>query len=115
MEAHGVTLWLVNTGWTGGEYGAGQRIKLAHTRAMITAALAGELKDVKMEIEPVFGFSIPLSCNGVSTNILIPQKAWQNEKAFDEKRRFLAQLFIKNFERYVPGVSPEIIGAGPKI
>ena len=115
MEEHGVTLWLVNTGWTGGEYGAGQRIKLSHTRAMITAALAGQLKDISMETEPVFGFSIPLCCPGVPTIILIPQKAWQNESAFDEKRRFLAQLFIKNFERYALGVSPEILDAGPKI
>lgn len=115
MEVHGVTLWLVNTGWTGGEYGTGQRIKLSHTRALIAAALAGELKDVRMEIEPVFGFGIPSDCNAVPKNILIPQKAWQNESAFDEKRRFLAQLFIKNFERYASLVSPEIISAGPKI
>jgi phosphoenolpyruvate carboxykinase (ATP) len=115
MKAHKVNVWLVNTGWTGGAYGVGSRIKLGYTRAMIKAALDGSLASADMKKEPVFGFSIPLECKGVPKNILEPQKAWQNEKAFDEKRRFLAQLFIKNFEHYSAQVSQEIRDASPKI
>jgi phosphoenolpyruvate carboxykinase (ATP) len=115
MKAHKVNVWLVNTGWAGGAYGDGTRIKLGYTRAMIKAALDGKLSDSNMKKELVFGFSIPLECEGVPKNILEPQKAWRNEKAFDEKRTFLAQLFIKNFERYSAEVSQEIRDAGPKI
>lgn len=115
MEDHGVSLWLVNTGWTGGVYRVGERIPLSETRTMISAALAGELNNEIMDREPVFGFSVPTNCNGVPKTIMTPQKAWKNKGAFDEQRRFLAQLFIKNFERYAPGVSPEIIEAGPKL
>ena len=115
MKKHQVSVWLVNTGWTGGEYGAGQRINLADTRALIKAALEGKLDHVKMGKEAVFGVDVPTECPGVETAILNPQKAWQNDKAFDEKRKFLAQLFIKNFERFAGKVPAEIKEAGPKI
>jgi phosphoenolpyruvate carboxykinase (ATP) len=115
MKTHKVNVWLVNTGWTGGTYDDGSRIKLSYTRTMIKAAIEGRLADADMKSEPVFGFNIPLECAGVPKNILEPQKTWQNEKAFDEKRRFLAQLFIKNFEHYWAEVSQEIRDAGPEI
>ena len=118
MKKHKVKVWLINTGWTGGSYGEGgegSRIKLSYTRAMITAALHGELDEVTMEKESVFGFNIPTECPRVPKNILNPQKLWQNKNAFDEKRKFLAQLFNKNFERYAANVSEEIRAAGPKI
>jgi phosphoenolpyruvate carboxykinase (ATP) len=115
IKKHNVPVWLVNTGWTGGEYGNGSRIKLSYTRAMIAAALEGKLTNINMETEPVFGLSIPLECLGVPKNILNPQKVWQSQDAFDEKRKFLAQLFIKNFERYILEVPAEIKKAGPKI
>ena len=108
-------VWLVNTGWTGGEFGVGHRIQLFYTRAIIKAALEGGLDNVTMETEPVFGLNMPTECPGVEKKkILNPQKTWQNTKTFDEKRIFLAQLFIKNFERYAAEVSAEIKEAGPK-
>jgi phosphoenolpyruvate carboxykinase (ATP) len=115
MKNHQVNVWLVNTGWTGGAYGDGTRIKLGYTRAMIKAALDGRLANGEMKKEPVFGFNIPLQFEGVPKNILEPQKAWQSENEFDEKRRFLAQLFIKNFEAYFDQVSQETRAASPKI
>jgi phosphoenolpyruvate carboxykinase (ATP) len=118
MKKHKVKVWLVNTGWVGGSYGEGgegSRIKLSYTRAMITAALHGELDTVPMEKEPVFGLSIPMECPRVPKNILNPQKLWQNKEAFDEKRKFIVQLFNKNFERYANNVTEEIRAAGPKI
>ena len=117
IKKHKVKVWLINTGWSGGSYGEageGSRIKLSYTRAMITAALHGELDSVPMEKEPVFGLSIPRQCPRVPKNILNPQKLWQNKEAFDEKRKFLAQLFNKNFERYAKNVTREIRAAGPK-
>ena len=117
IKKHKVKVWLINTGWSGGSYGEageGSRIKLSYTRAMITAALHGELDSVPMEKEPVFGLSIPRQCPRVPKNILNPQKLWQNKEAFDEKRKFLAQLFNKNFEWYAKNVTREIRAAGPK-
>jgi phosphoenolpyruvate carboxykinase (ATP) len=81
---------------------------------MITAALTGKLDNVIMNREPTFGLSFPTECPGVPKNILDPQKAWQNTEAFDERRKFLAQLFVKNFERYATEVTHEIRAAGPK-
>src|SRR5688500_15081964 len=100
MQTHNVNVWLINTGWTGGEFGTGNRIPLSSTRAIIKATLGGKLDNVPTEKEPVFGLDIPVECPGVEKNILVPQKAWQDSIAFDEKRKFLAQLFIKNFERF---------------
>jgi phosphoenolpyruvate carboxykinase (ATP) len=114
MQKHKVNVWLVNTGWTGGMYREGNRISLSYTRAMITAALTGKLDNVIMNREPTFGLSFPTECPGVPKNILDPQKAWQNTEAFDERRKFLAQLFLKNFERYATEVTHEIRAAGPK-
>lgn len=114
MQKHEVNVWLVNTGWTGGMYGEGHRIKISNTRAMIMAALEGKLDRVIMDCEPVFRLSIPTECPGVEKNILNPQKSWQNKEAFDEKRKFLAQLFISNFERYASDVPVEIREAGPR-
>ena len=115
MKKHNVNVWLINTGWTGGEYGVGKRIPLSYTRAMIKAVLEQKLENATMRREPVFGWDMPVECPGVEKNILNPQKAWQSENAFDEKRKFLAQLFIKNFERYAADVPAEIKDAGPKL
>ena len=82
---------------------------------MIKMALEGRLEQVEMHREPVFGFAIPVECEGIPKEILTPQKTWQTVEAFDEKRIFLAGLFIKNFERYQGEVSEEIREAGPKI
>lgn len=115
MEAGKVNVWLINTGWTGGPYRIGNRIKLSHTRAMITAALNGELDTVETVQDPIFGLAIPTAVPGVPSEILVPKNTWANKKAYDEKAAFLAKLFVENFKAYAAGVSEEVIAAAPKI
>jgi phosphoenolpyruvate carboxykinase (ATP) len=115
MEKHHVNVRLINTGWTGGAYGVGNRMKLSYTRAMISAALNGCLDNVETTIDPVFGFAIPKNVPGVPGEILIPKNTWSDKAAYDGKAKFLACLFVKNFEKYAGGVSKEILGAGPKL
>jgi len=115
MQEHKVNVWLINTGWTGGSYGAGSRMKLKFTRAMITAALEGKLDNVEFEEHPVFGVSIPKTCPEVASEILNPRDTWADKKAYDEKAKYLASLFIRNFEKYAGGVSQEVLNAAPKI
>ena len=113
VEEH-VNVWMINTGWTGGPYGTGHRMKLKYTRAMITAALAGQLDDVALETDPVFGLQIPKECPNVPTEVLNPVNTWEDKAAFAEKAKYLAGLFVKNFEKYASGVSEEILAAAPK-
>ncbi|MCC7402307.1 MAG: phosphoenolpyruvate carboxykinase (ATP) [Chitinophagaceae bacterium] len=108
-----VSVWLVNTGWTGGPYGTGRRIKLNFTRAMIAAALEGKLTNVAFDKHPVFGIAFPKECPGVPAEILNPKNTWADPKAYDEKARYLAGLFVKNFEKYAAGVGKEVLAAGP--
>jgi phosphoenolpyruvate carboxykinase (ATP) len=115
LEKHQVNVWLVNTGWTGGPYGVGHRMKLSYTRAMISAVLDGKLDHVETTFDPVFGFGIPTKVPGVPDEILIPKNTWSDKSAFDTKEKFLACLFVKNFEKYAGGVSKEILEAGPKL
>ena len=114
MEEHNVKVWLINTGWTGGAYGEGNRMKLSFTRAMITAALEGKLDKVDTEIDPIFGVAVPKEVPGVPSEILTPKNTWADKNAYDEKAKFLAGLFVKNFEKYASGVSEEIRNAAPK-
>lgn len=114
MQEHKVNVWMINTGWTGGAYGVGQRMKLSYTRAMITAALEGKLNDVEFRPHPVFGVAIPAECPGVPAAILDPRSTWDDKTAYDQKAQFLANLFIKNFEKYKDGVSAEVLAAAPK-
>ena len=115
MQENKVHVWLVNTGWTGGPYGIGHRMSLKYTRAMITAALEGNLDNVEYETHPVFGVAMPASCPGVPSDVLNPGNTWTNKAAYDEKARYLAGLFVKNFEKYADGVSAEILAAAPKV
>jgi phosphoenolpyruvate carboxykinase (ATP) len=110
-----VKVWLVNTGWTGGPYGVGSRMKLAYTRAMITAAINGELDNVKYETLPVFGLKYPVSCPQVPAEILNPRNTWKDKSSYDRKAIELAAQFVRNFEQYVSGVSEEILSAAPSI
>ena len=114
MEQHKVNVWLINTGWTGGPYGVGHRMKLSYTRAMISAALEGALNGVETEVDPVFGVAIPKAVPGVPTDVLNPRNTWADKEAYDEKAAYLAGLFVKNFEKYAGGVANEIKAAGPK-
>jgi len=113
MKENQVNVWLVNTGWTGGAYGTGSRMKLSYTRAMITAALNGELAGVGFEQHPVFGLQMPTTCPNVPSEILNPRNTWNSAADYDKKANELAQKFIKNFEQYAEGVSPEILAAAP--
>ncbi|MCO6494574.1 MAG: phosphoenolpyruvate carboxykinase (ATP) [Bacteroidetes bacterium] len=115
LKAHPeINVWLVNTGWSGGAYGTGQRMKLSYTRAMLTAALNGELNNIQYELHPIFGVQMPTSCPNVPSEILNPRNTWADKAAYDSKANHLAQLFVKNFEQYASGVSAEILSAAPK-
>lgn len=114
LKAHPVNVWMINTGWSGGPYGVGHRMKLSYTRAMITAALNGDLDNVSFEKHPVFGMEMPTSCTGVPSEILNPRNTWDDKADYDEKALHLAQEFRKNFEKYRSGVSDEILAAAPK-
>jgi len=115
MQENKVNVWMVNTGWTGGPYGVGQRIKLNYTRAMISAVLEGKLQDMRFENHEMFDMAIPVECPGVPSEVLNPKNTWADKNAYDEKARILAGLFRKNFEKYKDGVSAEILAAGPKL
>jgi phosphoenolpyruvate carboxykinase (ATP) len=115
MQEHKVNVWMINTGWTGGPHGIGNRIKLKYTRAMITAALEGKLDNADFITHSVFGMAMPKECPGVPADLLNPVNTWADKKAYDEKTKYLAGLFIKNFEKYAGGVSSEILAATPKI
>jgi len=114
MEENKVNVWLINTGWTGGPYGVGNRMKLGYTRAMITAALEGKLDNVETVNDPIFGVAVPKEVPGVPAELLTPRNTWTDQAAYDEKALYLAGLFVKNFEKYASGVSEEIRNAAPK-
>jgi phosphoenolpyruvate carboxykinase (ATP) len=108
IAKHEVQCWLVNTGWTGGPYGVGKRMAIKYTRAMIDAALAGELRDVEYETEPFFGLSIPKSVPGVPAEVLNPRNAWSDKAAYDAQAKRLTGLFSENFKRFEAHVSEAV-------
>ena len=110
-----IKVWLLNTGYTGGVYGVGKRMSLPHTRALITAALSGELNNVAYENHPVFGVVMPTSCPNVPDDILNPRNVWSDKNAYDQKANELAAAFTKNFEKYASKAEPEILNAAPKV
>lgn len=114
IRHHNAGVWLVNTGWTGGPYGVGSRMKLAYTRRMINAALNGELDDVEFEEEPYFGLMIPTTVPDVPAEILNPRTTWADPEAYDAKARQLAAMFKTNFEQFKAGATEEILAGGPK-
>ncbi len=115
MTEANVNVFMINTGWSGGPYGVGSRMKLAYTRAMITAALEGKLDNVTYEAHPVFGMLMPTECPNVPREILNPRNTWADKNDYDAKAKNLAAQFVKNFEKYASGVSDEIIAAAPKV
>jgi phosphoenolpyruvate carboxykinase (ATP) len=112
MHKHGARCWLVNTGWSGGGYGEGARIKIAYSRAMVNAALEGKLDNVKFEKDPVFGLDVPAECPGVPAEILNPRNTWADKNAYDRKAAELVALFEKNFEQFSQAVSEQVRAAG---
>lgn len=113
IEEHGTRVFLVNTGWTGGPYGSGHRMALKYTRAMVNAALRGDLDSVETVVDPVFGFAVPAHVPGVPDEVLQPRATWADGAAYDEQAQKLAGMFRENFRKYEDGVSEEIRAAGP--
>ncbi len=114
ITKHGVHCWLVNTGWIGGPFGVGKRISIGYTRTLLNAALDGSLAKVTFVKDPVFGFEIPTSCDGVPASILNPAESWPSKKEHQEKYKELAARFVENFKKYADDSPPEVLKAGPK-
>jgi phosphoenolpyruvate carboxykinase (ATP) len=115
LVEHKVKTWLVNTGWSGGPFGVGQRMKLSYTRALIDAIHGGALDNVEMVPDPIFGIAVPKACPGVPSEVLLPRQTWSEPKAYDEMARKLAFRFRENFKAYEDVASEETKAAGPKI
>ncbi len=111
---HGVNCWLVNTGWIGGPYGIGKRISIKYTRALLNAALSGELLNVEYKTDPIFGFQVPQRCGDVPVSVLNPGESWSNKDDYMRRYKDLASRFIENFKKFEEGCPPEVIAAGPK-
>ncbi len=115
LRRHGVRVWLVNTGWTGGSYGAGSRMPLSFTRAMIRSALAGRLDSVPTRTDPNFGLAVPTSVPNVPAAVLDPRGTWQDAQAYDAQARKLAGMFVKNFEQFAAHAGEAVRAAGPAV
>jgi phosphoenolpyruvate carboxykinase (ATP) len=110
-----VPVWLVNTGWTGGPVGVGERMNIDHTRTMVRAALHGELADVPFVTDSVFGVEVPTVVPGVPSEVLQPRATWDDADAYDRRAAELAAMFAANFATYADGVSADVRAAGPRI
>jgi phosphoenolpyruvate carboxykinase (ATP) len=115
LERFDVPVWLVNTGWTGGPYGIGERMRIDHTRTMVRAALSGALRDAGYDVDPVFGVEVPRSVPGVPDEVLRPRRTWADPDAYDAKARQLASMFVENFAAYADGVDDDVREAGPRV
>lgn len=113
LKKHHANVWLVNTGWSGGAYGTGARMKLKITRSIIDAIHQGTLKDVPTVPDPTFGMAVPIACPNVDSHILTPRNTWSDPNAYDRTALKLAELFRNNFQKYIEGTSPEVRKAGP--
>ena len=114
LHTHGSQVWLVNTGWSGGAYGVGQRMKLSYTRAMVRAALDGSLSNASFAADPIFGLQLPNAVVGVPSDVLDPRRTWADGAAYDAQASKLAGMFRDNITKFGAAVSPAILGAGPK-
>ena len=113
LERDEVPVWLVNTGWTGGPYGTGERMNIGHTRSIVRAALDGSLAGIPSRTDPIFGFEVPTSCPDVPAHFLDPRATWSDPNAYDREARRLARMFADNFAAYADGVGASIRAAGP--
>lgn len=113
IERYGVNCWLLNTGWVGGPYGVGKRISIGYTRTILNAALTGSLLGKEFTTDPIFGFEIPLSCEGVPSEMLDPLSSWPSREKYMSKYRQLAARFIDNFKKFASDCPPEVVEAGP--
>lgn len=115
IQRYGVTCWLVNTGWVGGPYGVGKRISIKYTRALLNAALDGQLNSVRFKTDPIFGFEVPMTCPNVPDEVLDPGTSWSDKKEYDRRYKDLAMRFKQNFAKFTDGTPQEVIDAGPKV
>lgn len=115
IKKHNAKVWLVNTGWTGGPYGVGRRMSIAHTRAIIDGIHSGALDNAATVEDPVFGFAVPTSCPGVPSEVLTPEKTWKDAGAYRDQARKLAKLFHDNFKQFADQAGPEIVAAQPRL
>jgi phosphoenolpyruvate carboxykinase (ATP) len=109
IQSHGAQAWLVNTGWTGGAYGVGHRMKIAHTRALLRGILSGSLADSEMETDPIFGLQVPKSCPDVPPEVLSPRATWADKDEYDRQARKLVEMFAENFRKFEDR-APETVG-----
>jgi phosphoenolpyruvate carboxykinase (ATP) len=114
VKKHNTQVWLVNTGWTGGPYGEGHRMNLAHTRRMVDAAITGELEGVELQAEPFFNLRVPVYIDGVPEEVLQPRETWTDTKAYDQQAGKLAKMFQENFKQFESDIDPAVIAAGPQ-
>ena len=113
LDKHGSTVYLVNTGWTGGAYGTGRRISIADTRACVNAVIAGEVEDSVCITHPIFGFDMPVSLPDVDPDILNPRDAWESKEAYDEQAALLGAMFIENYSQFAQTGSTDYSPHGP--
>jgi phosphoenolpyruvate carboxykinase (ATP) len=114
MDRFNVPVWLINTGWTGGPYGTGERMNITWTRQMVRAALSGALNKVQTRTDPTFGFEVPVSCPDVPTDVLWARDTWTDKDAYDAAARKLAGMFVENFKQFEDRVTDDIRAAGPR-
>jgi phosphoenolpyruvate carboxykinase (ATP) len=114
MDRFDVPVWLINTGWTGGPYGVGERMNITWTRQMVRAALSGVLDDVETKTDPIFGVEVPTHVPDVPTEVLWPRDTWANKDAYDARARQLADMFVENFKQFEGRVSESVRAAAPR-
>ena len=115
LKAQKVQVWLLNTGWVGGSYGVGSRIKLSYTRALISAALNGEWENAEFGVTEYFNLAYPKQCKALPVELMNPKNSWKDAKAYDQKAKHLAEQFIKNFAQYANAANSEILSAAPQV
>jgi phosphoenolpyruvate carboxykinase (ATP) len=115
LDRHDVPVWLVNTGWSGGPYGTGERMNIGHTRQMVRAALNGRLVGVPTRTDPTFGFEVPTACPDVPSDVLWPRDTWNDAEAYDRAAHRLAEMFVENFKQFEDAVGKDIRTAGPRL
>ena len=115
LDRHGATVWLVNTGWTGGPFGDGERMPIVATRALLHAALSGQLEHVQFRADPLFGFAVPVEVPGVDSRLLDPRSTWRDPSEYDRKARELARMFRDNFAKFAADAGDAVVAAGPRV
>ena len=115
LDEHGSTVWLVNTGWTGGPVGEGERMPIDATRALLSAALSGDLDAGEYRTDELFGFEVPTEVPGVDAKLLEPRATWRDPDAYDRRARELAEMFRANFEKFAADAPADVAAAAPRV